>query len=190
MIFTETSIVGAFLLDVEASTDDRGFFARTFCEREFRERGLVSRLVQCSISRNVRRGVLRGLHYQTAPDGETKLVRCTAGAIYDVIVDLRRGSPTFRHWTAFELSQRNARSLYIPASVGHGFQTLTDEAEVSYQISEFYHPESARGIRWDDPGLGIEWPIVPPVLSERDAGYPDFNWSSPQGPHDATKGCS
>lgn len=176
MIFTETPIAGAFLIDIERSEDDRGFFARTFCEREFRERGLVSRLAQCSISRNLRRGILRGMHYQIAPHGETKLVRCTTGAIYDVIVDLRRDSPTFGHWAAFELSRENALSLYIPEYVGHGFQTLTDEAEVSYQISEFHHPESARGIRWDDPGLRVEWPIAPPFLSERDAGYPDFDW--------------
>jgi len=176
MIFTQTSIVGAFILDIEPFKDDRGFFARTFCEREFRERGLVSKVAQCSISRNTRRGILRGLHYQASPHGETKLVRCTHGAIYDVIADLRRDSPTFKHWAAFELSRNNALSLFIPPSVAHGFQTLTDEAEVSYQISEFHHPESARGIRWDDPGLRIEWPIMPPFLSGRDAGYPDFNW--------------
>jgi dTDP-4-dehydrorhamnose 3,5-epimerase len=178
MIFTETPIVGAFLLDAEPSTDERGSFARTFCEREFRERGLVTAVAQCSVSRNVRRGILRGLHYQAEPHGETKLVRCTAGAIYDVIVDLRRDSPTFGRWFAVELSRQTARALYIPVSVAHGFQSLTDGAEVSYQISAPYHPECARGIRWDDPGLGVEWPIVPPFVSERDAGFPDFNWEA------------
>jgi dTDP-4-dehydrorhamnose 3,5-epimerase len=178
MIFTETSIMGAFIIDLDPSRDDRGFFARTFCEREFHDRGLASKFVQCSFSQSVRRGVLRGLHYQTEPHGETKLVRCTGGAIYSVIVDLRPDSPTFKRWASFELSQKNARSLYVPTFVANGFQALTDGAEVAYQISEFYHPESARGIRWDDPGLGVEWPIVPRFLSERDARYPNFNWGA------------
>ena len=177
MIFTETPIVGAFLLDAEPFRDDRGLFLRTYCAREFIEHGLDGRPVQSSVSRNTRRGVLRGLHYQASPHSETKLVRCTAGAIYDVIVDLRPDSPSFQHWAAFELSRDNDRSLYVPASVAHGFQTLTDDAEVSYQISEFYHPESARGIRWDDPRLKVDWPIRPPMLSERDAAFPDFNWA-------------
>jgi dTDP-4-dehydrorhamnose 3,5-epimerase len=125
----------------------------------------------------VRRGVLRGLHYQEAPHGETKLVRCSHGAIYDVVVDLRPDSVTFKKWAAFELSQENSRALYIPAAVAHGFQALADGAEVSYQISEFHSSEAARGIRWNDPGLAVEWPITPPSLSERDAAYPDFNWA-------------
>ncbi|HEX4229464.1 MAG TPA: dTDP-4-dehydrorhamnose 3,5-epimerase [Bryobacteraceae bacterium] len=178
MIFTETSIMGAFIIDLDPFRDDRGFFARTFCEREFHDHGLVSRFVQCSFSQNVRRGVLRGLHYQTEPHGETKLVRCTSGTIYSVIADLRPDSPTFKRWTSFELSQKNALSIYVPACVANGFQALTDGAEVAYQISEFYHPESARGIRWDDPALGVEWPIMPPFLSERDAGLPNFNWGA------------
>jgi dTDP-4-dehydrorhamnose 3,5-epimerase len=178
MIFIETSIAGAFLLDLDPAMDARGLFARTFCEREFRERGLESRFVQNSISRNARRGVLRGLHYQSEPRAETKLVRCTNGAIYDVIVDLRPHSPSFKSWAAFELSQENARSLYIPPSVAHGFQALTDGAEVSYQISEFYYQEAARGIRWNDPAVGVVWPIVPPFLSERDAAFADFNWAA------------
>jgi dTDP-4-dehydrorhamnose 3,5-epimerase len=176
MIFTETPITGAFLLDAEPFRDDRGLFLRTYCEREFLEHGLALRPVQSSSSRNTCRGVLRGLHYQAPPNTETKLVRCTAGAIYDVIADLRPDSPSFRRWAAFELSRNNDRSLYVPASVAHGFQTLTDDAEVSYQISEFYHPEFARGIRWDDPGLEVEWPILPPILSDRDAAFPDFTW--------------
>jgi len=178
MIYTETGIAGAFIVDIEPSHDERGFFARTFCEREFSERGLVSRFVQSSFSRNVRRGILRGLHYQAEPHREVKLVRCTKGSIYDVIVDVRRNSPTWGRWAAVELSEKNWRTLYVPALVAHGFQTLTTEAEVFYQISEFYYPGAASGIRWDDPKLGIEWPITPPLLSPRDASYPDFNWAS------------
>jgi dTDP-4-dehydrorhamnose 3,5-epimerase len=178
MMFRETPISGAFLLQMEPFRDDRGGFLRTYCEREFLEHGLTAKPVQCSISRNTHRGVLRGLHYQAPPHAETKLVRCTAGAIYDVIADLRPDSPSFKRWAAFELSRTNDQALYIPASVAHGFQTLTDDTEVSYQISEFYYPESARGIRWDDPGLAVEWPIQPPILSERDAGFLDFNWAA------------
>ncbi len=174
MIFTETPIAGAWLVDIEPFHDERGFFARTFCAREFSKRGLSTLVAQCSISRNLRRGVLRGMHYQASPHEETKLVRCVGGAIYDVILDLRPASPTFRRWAAYELSAANARALYIPASVAHGFQALSDGAEVYYQISEFFHPESARGARWNDPAFGIEWPVLPPTLSERDASYPDF----------------
>lgn len=178
MIFTETEIAGAFIVDIEPARDERGFFARTCCERDFSERRLVSSFVQCSVSRNIRRGILRGLHYQTEPHQEVKLVRCTTGAIYDVIADVRPGSPTFGRWTAVELTQANCRSLYIPAMVAHGFQTLTTEAEVFYQVSAFYRPESACGIRWDDPQLPVEWPITTPLLSPRDASYPDFNWTN------------
>jgi dTDP-4-dehydrorhamnose 3,5-epimerase len=177
MIFRETAIAGAFIVDVELLTDERGFFARTWCQREFTDRGLVSAFVQCSVSRTAVRGMLRGLHYQTGPHEEAKLVRCTSGAIYDVIVDVRPESPTFARWTAIELTEENLRAIYIPPSVAHGFQALTNDAEVLYQISEFYHPESARGIRWDDPGLEIQWPIAPPSLSPRDAALPDFNWA-------------
>lgn len=180
MIFRETSIAGAFLVESEPSADVRGSFARTFCEREFSERGLATKVAQCSISRNFCRGILRGLHYQAEPYSEVKLVRCLTGAIYDVIVDLRRESPTFKCFSAFELSGTNGFSLYLPRQVAHGFQTLTDDTDVLYQMSEFYHPESARGIRWDDPGLRIEWPAQPPQLSERDAAFPDFDWDASQ----------
>lgn len=177
MTFTELSIAGAFVVELEPFADDRGFFARTFCEREFAEHGLETRVAQCSLSRNARRGILRGLHYQASPHGETKLVRCTAGAIFDVIVDMRCDRSTYRQWAAVELSQANARALYIPKFVAHGFQVLTDQADVLYQMSEFHHPESARGLRWNDPGIAIPWPILPPLLSQRDAEYPDFNWA-------------
>lgn len=175
MIFRETPIPGAFVVEPERIEDERGFFARTWCEREFREHGLDPRLAQCSVSFNRRAGTLRGMHYQAAPHGEAKLVRCTMGAIYDVVVDLRPDSPAFRRWTAVELSARNRRMLYIPQGLAHGFQTLEPDTEVFYQISEFYHPESARGVRWNDPAFGIEWPeAAERVLSDRDAGYPDF----------------
>jgi dTDP-4-dehydrorhamnose 3,5-epimerase len=175
VIFRETPIPGAFVVEPERIEDERGFFARTWCEREFREHGLDPRLAQCSVSFNRRAGTLRGMHYQAAPHGEAKLVRCTMGAIYDVVVDLRPDSPAFRRWTAVELSARNRRMLYIPEGLAHGFQTLEPDTEVFYQISEFYHPGSARGVRWNDPAFGIEWPeAAERVMSERDAAYPDF----------------
>lgn len=174
MIFTETPIPGAFLVDVEPFTDDRGLFARTFCVREFAERGLSTAVAQVSISRNLRRSVLRGMHYQSEPHQEVKLVRCASGTIYDVILDLRPDSPAFGKWAAYELTAQSARALYIPAFVAHGFQALSDHAEVHYQISEFFHAQSARGVRWNDPSFAIEWPILPPTLSDRDAAYPDF----------------
>lgn len=174
MIFTETPIAGAYIVDIEPSRDERGFFARTYCEREFGAHGLVSHFAQCSVSRNAGRGIVRGLHYQVEPHGETKLVRCSHGAVYDVIADLRRDSPSFLRWAAFELSGENSRSIYIPPLVAHGYQALTDGAELFYQISTPYHPESVRGVRWNDPRLGVKWPIEPPILSARDASYPDL----------------
>ena len=174
MKFEELTIVGAFVLDPERLTDERGFFARTWSREEFAGRGLSAELVQCSISFNVRKGTVRGMHYQAAPHEEVKLVRCTMGALYDVIVDLRPDSPTRRNWAAVELSAENRRLLYIPRGVAHGFQTLTDHTEVFYQMSQYYHPESARGVRWDDPGLGIKWPIREGItICERDANYPE-----------------
>lgn len=175
MIFTETRLAGAFVIDPERFEDARGFFARTWCRREFAERGLVTDLAQCSVSYNAREGTLRGMHFQVEPHAETKLVRCTRGAIYDVALDLRPGSPTFRQWAAVELTAENRRAFYIPAGMAHGFQTLTDDTEVFYQISEFHHPRSARGVRWDDPAFGIAWPETGArTISERDASFPLF----------------
>ena len=171
MIFTETKLRGAFVIEPERFEDDRGFFARTWCVREFETHGLDTRLVQCGVSYNKRKGTLRGMHYQVAPHAETKLVRCTRGAIYDVIIDLREDSSTFRQWVTVELTAQNRRMLYIPEGFTHGFQTLADDTEVFYQISEFYHPESARGVRWDDPAFGITWPETAKMISERDKTY-------------------
>jgi dTDP-4-dehydrorhamnose 3,5-epimerase len=173
MIFTETPLAGAFVVEPERIADERGFFARTWCVDEFAARGLETRLVQCNVSYNGRRGTLRGMHYQTAPHEEVKLVRCTAGAIYDVIVDLRFASPTYQHWFGVALSAANRLALYIPRGFAHGFQTLADESEVFYQMAEFYHPESARGVRYDDPAFGIAWPLPVSVIGARDAGYAD-----------------
>jgi len=174
MIFTETPIKGAYVIDPEPIVDERGFFARTWCRREFEAHALVPGLAQCNISFNHRKGTLRGMHYQVAPHVEAKLMRCTAGAIYDVIVDLRADSKTFRQWFAVELSSDTRRMLYIPDGLAHGFQTLTDGVEVFYQMSEFYAPECARGVRWNDPAFGIRWPLEVAMISERDRTYPDF----------------
>lgn len=167
----ETRIKGAFIIDIEPIKDERGFFARTWCAKEFMEHGLNPNLVQCNISYNIRRGTLRGMHYQIAPYEEAKLVSCTSGGIYDVILDLREDSLTFKQWQAFELSASNYRMLYIPEGVAHGFQTLQDETTVFYQMSEFYHPECARGVRWDDLAFAINWPIVEKIISEKDENY-------------------
>lgn len=170
----KTMLKGAFVIEPERIEDERGFFARTFCRREFDARGLNSNLRQCSVSFNRKRGTLRGMHYQVAPHGEAKLVHCTRGAIYDVIVDLRAESGTFRQWVAVELSADNRLMLYIPEGLAHGFQTLRDETEAFYQISEFYSPEHALGVRWNDRAFAIEWPIVNPIISARDRSHPDF----------------
>lgn len=164
MIFTETKLKGAFIIEIEPREDERGFFARSWCEDEFQQHGLNTRLVQCNISYNKKRGTLRGMHYQIAPFAETKLVRCTMGAIFDVIVDLRRDSPTYMQWISVELTAENRRALYVPDEFAHGFQTLTDNTEVFYQMSEFYHAECSRGIRWDDPAIGIAWPLQDQVI--------------------------
>jgi len=172
MIFKETEVRGAFVLELERVEDERGFFARTWCQKEFQMHSLVSHLVQTSISFSKKKGTLRGMHYQAPPYEEAKLVRCTRGAIHDVALDARRGSPTFGRWIAAELTADNHRMLYVTEGVAHGFQTLTDDAEVSYQISEFHHPESERGIRWDDAAVGIVWPVADVTVSPRDAGLP------------------
>jgi dTDP-4-dehydrorhamnose 3,5-epimerase len=169
--FTETKLHGVYLIDPQRFDDERGFFARTWCEREFAARGLNPRLAQCSVSYNRRKGTLRGLHYQAAPHQEAKLVRCTRGAIYDVVLDLRPASATFRQWAAMELTAGNYRMLYVPEGCAHGFQTLEDDSEVLYQISEFYAPEFMRGVRWDDPLFAISWPLHVTSISPRDAAF-------------------
>jgi dTDP-4-dehydrorhamnose 3,5-epimerase len=174
VIFSAASLPGAYVIELEPHRDSRGFFARTWCRREFEEHGLDADLAQCSMSYNARRGTLRGLHWQAAPKEEAKLVRCTTGAIYDVIIDLRPESPTYLKHFGVELTQGDRRALYIPRGFAHGLQTLTDETEVFYQISEFFAPEHARGIRWNDPAFGIEWPIPDPIILDRDNSYPDF----------------
>jgi dTDP-4-dehydrorhamnose 3,5-epimerase len=170
--FLPTSLAGAFVVELEPIEDERGFFARSFCQNEFRSHGLDPAIAQCNVSLNRRRGTLRGLHYQAPPHEEAKLVRCTRGAIWDVIVDLRDGSATRGRWFAEDLSADNHRALYVPRGFAHGFQTLADDSEVLYQMSEFYRPGSERGIRWDDPAIGIQWPIADPVVSARDRAYP------------------
>ena len=172
MRFSPTDLAGAFLLDVEPLEDNRGFFARSFCHDEFRAHGLNPEFVQCNISFNYRRGTLRGMHFQVSPHAEAKVVRCTQGAIWDVIIDLRTDSPTRYRWFGVELSARTRRALYVPEGFAHGFQTLVDESEVLYLMSEFYHPECARGVRWDDPRFGIPWPLPDPVVSVRDNTFP------------------
>lgn len=173
MVFSETDLAGAYVVDIEPHADERGFFARTWCGREFEAHGLNPRLVQCSMSSNRRKGTLRGLHYAVAPYAEAKLVRCTSGAIYDVIVDLRPQSATRRQSFAVVLSAANHRALYVPEGFAHGFLTLADGCEVLYQMSEFYHADAARGVRWNDPAFGIDWPETPVVMSDKDATYPD-----------------
>lgn len=173
MQITALDLPGAYLVDLATIADDRGFFARSFCAEEFAAAGLDPHIAQCSISHNRRRGTLRGLHYQASPFEEAKLVRCTAGSIFDVIVDLRRDSPTRGRWAAAELSAENRRALYIPRGFAHGFQALEDDCEVFYQISVPYHPESSRGIRWNDPEIGIIWPLPDEiVISSRDRQLP------------------
>ncbi len=174
MIFTETPLKGAFIIDPEFKEDERGFFARTWCQKEFEAHGLTVRLVQCNVSFNKKKGTLRGMHYQVAPHEEAKLVRCTMGSIYDVIVDLRPESSTYMQYTAVVLSATNRRALYIPERFAHGFQTLEDNTEVFYQMSEFYDPECARGFRWNDPAFGIQWPEDVRVISQKDLAYPNF----------------
>ena len=173
MRFTRLAIEGAFLIDIEPHQDERGFFARTFCSAEFEQHGLSGSIAQCSTSYNAKRWTLRGIHYQASPHEETKLVRCTAGAIFDVIVDIRRGSKTYGSWLPTELSAGNRRLLYIPAGVAHGFQTIEDETEVFYQMSVDFHSDASRGIHWDDPTLAISWPERNHrIMSARDEAFP------------------
>jgi dTDP-4-dehydrorhamnose 3,5-epimerase len=176
MVFSETELPGAFVIDIEPYPDQRGFFARAWCEREFEEHGLSTRVAQCNLAYNDRESTLRGMHCQAGPHAEVKLVRCTRGAIYDVIVDLRPDSPTFMRWMAIDLTAENRRMLYIPEGFAHGYQTLVDETETYYQVSEFYEPASERGVRWDDPAFGIVWPHAERrIISEKDRLWPDFD---------------
>jgi len=173
MIFRETTLKGAFVIEIERFEDTRGFFARAWCQKEVEANGLVSRVVQTNISFNKKRGTLRGMHYQVAPYEQVKLVRCTRGVIYDVIIDLRPDSPTFRKWTGVELTAENYTMLYVPENFAHGFQTLENNTEATYQVSQFYSPESERGVRYDDPVFQVEWPLPVEVISEKDIAWPN-----------------
>jgi dTDP-4-dehydrorhamnose 3,5-epimerase len=172
MIFSPLDLEGAYAIDVERQSDTRGYFARTYCATKFAALGLNTEWAQCGASFNRHKGTVRGLHYQAAPFSEIKLIRCTRGAVFDVVVDIRPRSATFGHWQGLELSAENARLVYVPEGFAHGFQTLTDDAELFYQISTPYRPEASAGIRFDDPALGIRWPLPVSCLSERDARLP------------------
>jgi dTDP-4-dehydrorhamnose 3,5-epimerase len=174
MIFTETKIRGAFIIEPELLRDERGFFTRIFCKEEFEENGLDSSIVQCSISYNKRKGTLRGMHYQAAPYEEVKIVSCTKGAIYDVVLDLRKDSGTCHQWIAVEISDENVKMVYIPKGCAHGFQTLKDEVTVFYQMTEFFHPEYSRGVKWNDPVFGIQWPAGKKIISEKDKQFSGY----------------
>ena len=175
MIFVETEFKGAFVVELEPRSDERGFFARTWCQREYQEHGLATNIVQSNLSFSRKAGTLRGMHYQVAPYEETKLIRCTKGAIYDVIIDLRPISSTYMQWSAFELTEENYRMLYVPKGFANGFQTLIDDVELFYHVSQFYSPESERGVRWNDPHFGVKWPDVPVrTMSEKDRNWPDY----------------
>jgi dTDP-4-dehydrorhamnose 3,5-epimerase len=175
VIFTETRLKGAFVLELEKREDDRGFFARSWCRKEFEAHNLKSAIVQCNVSFNRRKGTLRGMHYQAAPFAEAKLVRCTIGALYDVIIDLRPDSATYKQHVGEVLSAANYKMLYVPEGFAHGFQTLEDNTEIFYQMSQFYSPDHARGVRYNDPAFDIEWMLDEPVIADRDRNYPDFN---------------
>lgn len=173
MIFKETKLKGAFIIEIEKREDDRGFFARTWCKREFEEHGLTTHMVQSNISFNKIKGTIRGMHFQAVPYREVKLVRCTRGSMYDVIVDLRPESSTFRQWIGVELTSDNYRMVYVPEGFAHGYQTLEDNTEVAYQVSQFYLPDFERGLRYDDPQIGIDWPVNNKIISDKDKGWPD-----------------
>jgi len=174
MRFLETKFKGAYIIDLDRIEDERGFFARSFCQKEFVQNRLESNIAQCNISFNKRKGTIRGMHFQREPKGEPRLVRCTRGKIYDVIIDLRRDSQTYCEWEAVELTAANRRALYVPKGLAHGFQTLEDNTEVFYIMCEFYYPEYSSGIRWNDPAFSIKWPLPPATISEKDSVYPDF----------------
>jgi len=173
--FHETELKGAMIIEPELHEDHRGFFARVFCRKEFQRQGLEADCVQCNLAFNKKKGTLRGLHYQCAPDEETKLVQCVAGSIYDVIIDLRADSATYKRWIAVTLSAQNRKLLYVPKGFAHGYQTLEDDTTVFYQVSHYYSPQSERGVRWDDPAFGIRWPLADElIISQKDRNWPLF----------------
>lgn len=174
MIFLPTPLAGGYVVELDRRNDDRGYFARTWCKREFEQMGLDTSLVQCSVSHSQRRGTLRGMHWQASPHGEVKIVRCTRGAIFDVIIDLRPESATYMVHFGVELTAESGRALCVPEGVAHGFVTLEDASEVFYQMSAFHEPAYARGVRWNDPAFDIEWPVTNPILHPRDGAYPDY----------------
>ena len=174
MKFTETKLKGAFIVEIEKIADDRGFFGRSWCLKEFEARGLTSRVVQTNVSSNRKKATLRGMHYQIAPYQESKLIRCTRGAIYDVIIDLRPESPTYKKWTGVELTADNYGLFFVPEDFAHGFITLVDNTEITYQVSQFYTPGSEKGIRFNDPAFNIQWPLEVSVISEKDRTWPDY----------------
>lgn len=175
MEFIETKLNGVYIIESSTPTDERGSFMRSFCRKEFLEHGLAGDFVQCNLSYNNRKNTLRGMHYQEAPFGEGKLIRCVRGGIYDVIVDIRRESSTFGEWLSVDMSSENKRAVYVPAGLAHGFLTLMDNSDVLYQMTEYYYPSAAKGYRWNDPFFKIDWPnLTPPIISEKDNSYPDF----------------
>ncbi len=174
MIFTETKLKGSFILEIKKLEDERGFFGRSWCANEMNAHGLKSDIKQVNTSFSLKKGTIRGMHYQNDPFQETKLVRCTKGSIYDVIIDLRKNSPTYKHWIGVELTQDNFKMLYVPEDFAHGFITLEDKCEVSYLVTQFYTPGAESGIRWDDPKFAIEWPISPAVVSAKDKSHPNY----------------
>ncbi len=174
MIFTETKLKGAFVVDVSRLEDDRGFFARTYCHNEFKQHGMVPEVVQANMSTNKVKGTFRGMHYQIDPYQETKLIRCIKGALYDVIIDLRHDSPTYKDWIGVELTEDNQRALFVPKDFAHGFVTLVDDTTAFYMVSQFYTPGAESGIRWNDPSFRIGWPIEPRVVSQKDCNWDDF----------------
>ena len=176
MLFKKAKLKGAFIVELEPIEDERGFFARSFCKKEFEKQGLNPNIAQCNVSYNKKKGTLRGMHYQVAPHEEAKMVSCTIGTIYDVIIDLRPDSPTYCKWMAVELNANDHKMFYIPEGFAHGFQTIEDNTTVFYQMTEFYHPKSAKGIRWNDSAFQINWPIIKEdiIISEKDRSYTDF----------------
>ena len=174
MIFSETKIEGTFIIEPELLIDERGFFARSFCKEEFDKHGLDSSIVQCNISCNRKKGTLRGMHYQIPPHEEAKIVSCTEGAIYDVVLDLRKDSGTYLRWIAVELTDENLKMLYIPKGCAHGFQTLKNQTRVFYQMTNFFHTESSRGVRWNDPVFGIQWPAGRKIISKKDTQFSEY----------------
>ena len=174
MLFTETDLKGSFIIDIQKIEDERGYFGRAYCRKEFMDKGLMSEMVQTNVSFNKFKGTLRGFHYQIAPHEEAKLVRCTRGSIYDVIIDLRPDSPTYMRWFGIELSEGNSKLLYVPEKFAHAFITLQDDTAVTYQVSQFYTPGAEAGIRWNDPSLDVRWPREPTVISDKDRRWPDF----------------